>query len=325
MKAEGVFILAPGKVEVREVDIREPAAGEVQVRTLANGICMGEVVQWTGVYRPTYPRLLGHEGIGEVARLGPGVAGVAEGDIVTFWDDPRFSGRPSFGWQTYLNVPADWLVRYEQPVNDPCVMFAEPAACAATGLCTYEIVPGDRVCLIGAGYMGLLNVQGLAHSPIAELVVADLLPRNLELAAAFGATETIQVGTPEGNRRLEELREHKFDLVVEAAGAASALDTAVSLVAPGKRLSVFAWHHERRPLDMSTMHGAGITLVNSSPWSCRDRNVNMLARAVRLLERGILDQRPLVTHRWPYRRAAEALAHAAERSDGYIKGVLEFS
>lgn len=59
-------------------------------------------------------------------------------------------------------------------------------------------MPGDRVLVLGAGYMGLLNVIGLAHSPVSELVVTDIKEKNLELARSFGATHIINSGTDQG-------------------------------------------------------------------------------------------------------------------------------
>jgi threonine dehydrogenase-like Zn-dependent dehydrogenase len=62
--------------------------------------------------------------------------------------------------------------------------LAEPVECVVRAIDSYGIVPGDRVLVLGTGFMGLLNVQGLARCPLSELVVADLKPRNLELAAS---------------------------------------------------------------------------------------------------------------------------------------------
>lgn len=324
MDAQAVMLIGPGKVGLREVSVPEPRAGEVQVRSLANGICMGEVVQFAGVLQLPYPRPLGHEGIGVVSQIGTGVERLREGDYVTIWNDPRRGAKDGFPWQTVLNLPADRAVRFSAAPDDPAVMLGEPAACIATALYTYDICPGDRVLVLGAGYMGLLNVQALAHCPLAELIVTDLKPGNLDLAERFGATRTIRAGTPKGEAALEALAAEPFDLVVEAAGAEAVLQAAADYVRPGGRLSMFAWHHGSCSVNMDAWHMKGITVVNSSPWSGADHNVDKMVRGVRLLERGILDMGPLVTHRHAYTNAQEAMELAAERPDGYVKGVLTF-
>ncbi len=324
MKTRAVYFLKAGKTEVRECDVADPSAGEVQVRSLANGICMGEVVQFTGVLALPMPRVPGHEGIGVVRRLGPGVEGVREGDVVTLWNDPRLEADDGFPWQLDVNLPAGRVVKFSRMPDDPAVMLGEPAACVATALYSYHITPGDRVLLMGAGYMGLLNVQGLAHYPLSELVVTDVRRLNLDLAEAFGATEVVHAGTPAGKARLADLKARPFDLVIDAAGVPEVLQAAAGLVRPGGRVGMFAWHHGAVALDMDTLHMKGVTMLNSSPWMGADHNINMMERGVRLLERGVLDMRKLITHRHPVADVQAAMRLAADRPEGYIKGVLVF-
>jgi len=59
--AQVVFLTGPGKCEIRELDCPDPCPGQVQVRCIANGICMGEVCLFTGQEHSNYPRRLGHE------------------------------------------------------------------------------------------------------------------------------------------------------------------------------------------------------------------------------------------------------------------------
>lgn len=313
MKAQGIYMVEPGKVEVRELDVPDPGPGEVQVRCLANGICMGEVSLFLGWEPLSGPRLVGHEGVGVVTKLGPSVGGLAEGDIVTCGP-----------WASVSNYPASALCRFTSPPTDPATALAEPVACVVGALYSYDITPGDRVLLLGAGFMGLLNVQGVAHSPVKQLVVVDVKPENLELAARFGATEVLQAGTTEADERLGEIRQDPFDLVIEAAGVEATLQQAGALTRPGGRLAIFAWHHHPRTVDFGLWHVRGLRVLNSSPQISRDRNVSNMKRAVDLIERGVFDLAPLVTHRHRICEAQEAMELAAERPRGYVKGVFLF-
>ena len=313
MKAQTAYLCGPHKVEVREVDVPDPGPGEVQVRTVANGICMLEVSYYTGSEKAAEPFAAGHEGIGLVTKLGRGVQNVHEGDYVH-----------CFRWATVQNVGAGALLKFDPPPPDPAVCLAEPAVCACIALRTYGLTAGDRALLLGAGFMGLLNVQALAHSALAELVVADLKPHNLELAREFGATETIQIGTATGDARLEQLRSSPFDLVVEAAGAEQALQAAAGLTRAGGRLCIFSWHHKPRTVNFGEWHVKGLTVVNSSPSIAHDHNTNYFHRAIRLLSNGTFDMSKLVTHRHPLSQVKEAMELAAQRPPDYIKGVLTF-
>ena len=69
MKAQAVYFTAPRTLEVREVEVLDPAPNEVQVRCVANGICMAEVSTYSGA-EPHYPARAGHEGVGVVLGAG---------------------------------------------------------------------------------------------------------------------------------------------------------------------------------------------------------------------------------------------------------------
>jgi len=313
MKSYGIYFTEARKAEIREFDVPDPQPWQVQVRCVANGICMGEVNQFTGVEDPGYPRIVGHEGIGVVTKVGSGIKHLQEGDYV-----------PSLAWTSLENRDAFNVRPFRKPPADPAVVLTEPVACIVSALYSYNITPGDRVLVMGAGFMGLLNVQGLAHSPIDELVVTDVKADNLELARKYGATEVIQTGTADGDARLEELKQRPFDLVVECAGVESTIGIAPLLVRTGGRLSIFAWHHGFRPVDLGTCHIRGLALLNSAPGIGTDHNVDTFERAQRLIERGVFDLNDLVTHRHSYRDVSEAMAIAARRPREYIKGVLLF-
>ena len=309
---KAAVITAKGQVEIREMPLPDPGPGEVQVQMAANGICMFEVSVYTGV-EPIYPCNAGHEGIGRVVKVGPGVKNLREGDWV-----------PAGRWTQLENLPADGRPAFSSAPKDPALWLWEPVDCVVRALYEYDISPGDRVLLIGSGFMGLLNVQGLGRYPLAELVVADLDAAKLELAARFGATETIRAGTEEGNARLEELKGKKFDLVIEASGSEQALRMCGDLVRNGGRLALFGWQHGMRSVNMTRWHIGGLKVLNTAPAIATDRNINTMERAVRLIERGVFDLAPLVTHRHSWKDVASALDEAARRPAGYIKGVLEF-
>lgn len=316
----GIFIVEPGKIEIRDIEVPDPRHDEVQVRCVANGICMGEVSLFRGAEPLDGPRLVGHEGIGVVVKVGREVEDYKEGDWVACGKWATLynyrPAHPALGYQT--------LAKYAAPPDDPAVYIAEPASCIVSALYQYDITPADRVLVMGAGYMGLLNVQGLAAYPLSELVVTDIKPRNLELARAFGATRTIQVGTAQGDAEMSALQDEPFDLVVEAAGVEDTLQRASLYVRAAGRLAIFAWHHEPRLVDVGRWLVFGQKVLNVGPRISADHNVDNMARTVRLLENGVFDQRELVTHRHAAADIEEAMALATQRPPEYIKGVLLF-
>jgi 2-desacetyl-2-hydroxyethyl bacteriochlorophyllide A dehydrogenase len=313
VKAQSIYFLAPGKAEIREVGVSDPASDQIQVKCLANGICMAETSIFTGAEPAQFPCLVGHEGIGVVVKVGDNVENVKEGDFVCCGP-----------WSSVQNMDARRAHKFTIKPDDPAIYLTEPVSCVVTALYAYDITPGDRVLVMGAGFMGLLNVQGLAHYPLAELVVTEVKAHNLELAREFGATEVIHVGTPEGNARLEEFKSQPFDLVVEAAGVEATVQQASLFARNGGRLAIFAWHHTPRSLDLGVWHLRGLKVPNVAPNIGTDHNTSSMARAIRLLERGVFDLSQLVTHRHPASQVQEAMELSVERPQEYIKGVLIF-
>jgi threonine dehydrogenase-like Zn-dependent dehydrogenase len=313
LKASEIIFTDLRQTQIRPISITDPEPDELQVRTLANGICMFEVSLFTGAEPTGFPREVGHEGIGVVEKVGKRVQRIQPGDVVT-------CGK----WRTLQNVPAWSAHRIPRLPPDPGTFLVEPANCVVIAVRSYDIVPGDRVLVLGAGYMGLLNVQLLGRCPLSELIVVDVKPHNLELAKRFGATEVLNAATEEGKARLQALESERLDLVVEAAGAAATLSQATKLVRAGGKLGIFAWHHEPRAVDLSTWHMQGIRVMNCAPNIGRDRNEETWERAIRLLECGTFDMAPLITHRDSAANVQEAMELAAERPPVYIKGILTF-
>ncbi len=312
MNAKAVYFTEPGRAELREIDIADPGDDQVQVRCVANGICMGEVSLFTGVetHRWPLPRIVGHEGIGVVTKVGRGVTTHREGDWVVCRE-----------WATLWNRSARAAPRLARPPADPSTFLAEPCECATVALAVAGIQPGDRVAVIGAGFMGVLCLQGLARCPLAELVACDTRPAVLDIARPW-TTDTVLWNTPAAEQLMR--RRGSFDLVLECSGASPALATASALVRDGGRLMIFAWHHKPLPIDLGDWHLRGLQVINAGPAVVTDSRLDYLARAVTLMERGVFDLTPLITHRHSAVDVQQAMENAVSRPEGYIKGVLLF-
>jgi threonine dehydrogenase-like Zn-dependent dehydrogenase len=128
MKAQTVYFVQPGKAEVREEPVPDPAAGQIQVQCVANGICMAEVSLFTGAEPSKFPRVVGHEGIGIVTKAGKDARNIAEGDYVV-------CGR----WSSLMNLDAATAIKYNKLPADPALYLTEPVACIVVALYEYDI------------------------------------------------------------------------------------------------------------------------------------------------------------------------------------------
>ena len=82
MKAQTIRYVAPRQIEWLDVDVPDPAAGEVQVQNKACGICAWDLATFRNGPDAPYPAPPGHEGCGVVTKVGPNVADFKEGDNV---------------------------------------------------------------------------------------------------------------------------------------------------------------------------------------------------------------------------------------------------
>lgn len=147
MKAQETFFPQAGRAEVGEIEIPDPAPAEVQVRCVANGICMLETSVFSGAESLSTLPLPGHEGVGVVVKVGREVEGLEEGDWVL-----------CNSWRTLQHCKANrerQAMKLSEAQRDAATFLVEPAACVVTALRAYEVAPGDRVLILGAGFMGL--------------------------------------------------------------------------------------------------------------------------------------------------------------------------
>lgn len=299
------------QVELIEVPVTDPGPNEVQVEALACGICAWDVhVYKHGATGQVMP---GHEGVGRIVKVGRNVQGWTEGCRVT---------GHGLGFTERVNMQPDRLYRLPDDDRPHEQWIVEPVSCVVTGLDHCHAKAGDRIAVIGCGFMGLMLVQGLARMLLDRLIVIDLDPARLKLAQQFGASEIYNPSAPDFEQSVAQLQARQIDTVVDTTGAQAGLNLASRLLRPGGRLNLFGWNHGTAAFPGDLWHMRGITVVNSAPNSAVR---NPFPAAIRLLERGLIDLNPLITHIVPLEQYPDLLATAAARADGYIKGVVRLS
>jgi S-(hydroxymethyl)glutathione dehydrogenase/alcohol dehydrogenase len=211
-----------GNFSVRELEVGDPLAGEVQVAIRASGVCHTD---HKFLFRDIV-LILGHEGAGVVTRTGPGVTRVKEGDRVLLnWaipcgacfqcrrgaenlcenppsvPDERFllDGRPTepafrLGTMSTLTVvPERACIRIdvEIPFASACVLGCGVQTGVGTVLNVAKVRTGESVAVLGTGGVGLSVIQGARIARAGMIVGVDVNPRRLEMAKRFGATHTV--------------------------------------------------------------------------------------------------------------------------------------
>jgi alcohol dehydrogenase, propanol-preferring len=195
---------------LQEVPVPEPGRGEILVRIEATGVCHTDLhaVEGDWPVKPKPPFIPGHEGVGHVAALGPGVRGVKEGDRVGVPWLHTACGACEYcrtGWETLcrLQTTTGYSVDgtfAEYALADPAYVGhlptklefgpAAPVLCAGVtvykGLKETEVRPGEWVVVSGIGGLGHMAIQ-YAKAMGMHVAAVDVYPSKLDLARKLGA------------------------------------------------------------------------------------------------------------------------------------------
>jgi L-iditol 2-dehydrogenase len=314
MKTISVYFTDTRKLLLKEAVIGDPKEDEIQIKMLANGICMFEVHDYNN-QTDDVNRIQGHEGIAVVTKVGKSVSHLQEGDAVAGY----------LPWTQYNNVSASQTVKLLGIPKDPSIHMVEPASCSVNAIDSTNIYPGTRAVVFGAGYMGLLLVQMLARTPLAELIVIDMKRDNLDLALQYGADSVIDISTEDGLKTMASLEEDSFDFCFECTGAEKPLTTCTQLIRRGGTINIHSFHHVPRSLDVAAWHVKGVRVINSSPGvGAGYYPFRAFEAADVLMAKGKIDQTQLITHRFTLNDIEEAMNVSSARADGFIKSVLLF-
>ena len=289
---------------VVDVDLDEPKTGEVLVKMKATGVCHSDLSIINGTIRWKLPSVLGHEGAGLVEKVGEGVTQVKAGDHVVLSFVPNCGhcynceraephmcrmNKPHGGLldgtsrvsykgseisvMSFLGNMAEYCV-----VPEACVVAVDKTydfkaaalvGCGVTtgvgaAIKTAEVKPGSTVAVFGCGGVGLNVIQGARIAGASKIIAVDLSREKMEMAVAFGATDTV---APDGDAFKEVLNltngigvDYAFEVVgsgklVEACFKATRANGTTVLVGVGSADDRFSLNAMIVPFTGKTIKG----------------------------------------------------------------------
>lgn len=319
MKA--ALLYAPEDLRVEETREPTPGPGEGLVAVQAVGLCGTDYRIWKGLRRVRYPLIMGHEIVGRMAAVGPGVSRVKAGIPVAV--EPNYScgacdlcheGRRNIclkrtaigidvpgGLAQYVTVPERCLWPAPQNLTPDQMLLVEPLAVMVRAVSRGQVRSEETAAIVGAGTLGLLGLQVLRSYGARVLVVSRSHGR-LALARALGADAVCasSEADPVPIARAFSGRDG-VDLVVESAGTPQAVEQAVALARPGGRVVLVGLPHGASAIDFSPVVRREIQILGSLIY--RDE----FGEALTLLADGKIQTEPLITHRFPLAQIREAL------------------
>lgn len=305
-------LLTRNGFEIRDVDEPRVRPGEVRVRASACGVCEGDTFQYRKMTKgEKFPSELGHEGTGIVEVVGEAVTGVTVGEVVTAIDGPyaeSFVTRP----ERLAKLP---------PGIDSLWAMGEPVACVIHAAPRFGVRLGDRVAVLGCGFMGLLCLQAARLQGASELCAMDLLDWRLETAEELGVDEVLNVEGTDGQTLAKRLGE--FDVVIEAVGNQAALEMTWPLVKQHGRVVLIGYHQTNqglRTVNMERWNFKAIDVINGHVRR-DDEKVEAMRRGLALMAAGRLRVEPLVTA-YDLADIDKAFQDLLERKQGLYKVAL---
>lgn len=306
-------VLTTEGFEIQDVDTPIVGDSEVLVKTLACGICSGDVYvyQNRADFVATHNRL-GHEASGEVVAVGRDVKTVRPGDRVTSMASPAYA--------EYFVDSADRLVRLSPEMN-PISALGEAVACCVHAANRFGIKPGDKVAVAGCGFMGIVCLQLAKYQHAGFICAIDPVIERLEMSRQFGADV---IYSPNKASCAEILAVHgEFDVVIEAAGVQSAIDLCTCLVAQHGRFLLVGYHQSNngmRTVNMQQWNYKAIDVVNGHVRR-QGEKVEAMRKGMELMRQGYIRTEPLLT---PYDLddVEQAFSDLTTRTPGLFKAVL---
>jgi len=327
-----------GAGDLRLHDEPKPTAGvgESLLRVTAVGIC-GSDLHWLedasiGDATLTKPLIIGHEFAGVIesgARRGQRVA--VDPAIACETCDFCLEGNPNLcDHLTFAGHGSDdgalrefmaWPTRYLHPIPDALTdadgAVLEPLGVAIHAVDLGHLKPGMTVGVFGCGPIGLLTLQVARVAGATNIIATDKLPHRLEAARALGATFAVQAADGAENAEVLALTNGQgVHVAFEAAGENPAVETAIAVTRKGGRVilgGIPSDDHTAFTASTARRKGLTIKLVR--------RMKHAYPRAIRLAERGMVDVRSIVTHRFPITEFEQAFS-VARRREG-LKVIIE--
>lgn len=308
-------LTGPGCFELRDIPLPQIAPQQVLVRVEGCGICASNIPPFEGkpwFKYPMAPGALGHEAWGVIEEVGADVRDFAAGDRVGMLSLHAFAQFDVADASAIVRLPASMA-------NEP--FPAEPLGCALNIFKRAAVQRNDTVAIIGIGFLGALLTQ-LVTAAGARVIAISRRRFALDLARRFGAAEVIEEssGVVDSVKRLTVGK--LCDIVIECVGKQPALDLAAELTRERGRLVIAGYHQDGpRQVNMQLWNWRGLDVVNAHEREPQIYRAGMQA-AVHAVETGLLDPRPLYTHRFSFDQIGSAFGMATARPDNFVKALV---
>ncbi len=343
---EALVIHAAGDLRIETIAPTDLAVGQVRVRVRNGGICGSDLHYYQhggfGVVRVKQPMVLGHEVSGVITAVADDVQGVRTGDRIAINPshpcgqcrycqsglqnhclDMRYLGSAmrnphvQGAFRQEIVVGVAQAFKLAAHVSDAEGAMAEPLAVALHAVNRAGPLLGKRVLITGCGPIGAMMVIAARRAGAAEIVVTDVVDQPLRKGLKVGADRAINMATDSEALAAYNKDKGYFDVLLEASGNQVALRGAFDVLRARAVLVLAGLSGGDTTLPLNTVVGKEFDVRGTF------RFHEEFGVAVELLNKSLVDIKPLVSATLPFRDAGKAFALAADRSQA-MKVILDF-
>jgi len=310
-------VAGPG-LELRQVPVPEPKAGEVLIKIHKTAICGTDVhiYNWDPWAQDHIkaPMTIGHEYGGEVAALGDGVTGLKIGQRVSgeghltchkcrnchsgniqWCKDTEGVGVDRDGaFAEYLCIPQENVIKIDESIPEEIVAFFDALGNATHTALMFPLI-GEDVLITGAGPIGIMAAGICKFAGARRVVITDINDYRLDLAKKMGVDAAVNTMNEDLNKVMKDLGlVEGFDVGLEMSGNGMALQQMIGAMRNGGKISLLGISNKPVSMDMNTIIGKGLTLQG-----IYGRKMDTWHQMAYMVQGG-LDMSPIITHRFHY-------------------------
>lgn len=334
---KGMVLKAPRSLAREEVPRPAAGAGQILIRVTHSGVCGTDLKIYQGAIPVQYPRIMGHEMIGEVVE-GAGDA-FRPGDRVIV--DPQLFCGECFhcrigethlcpkgmllgrdingGFADYVSAPASHVFRLPDTVDSRTAPLIQVLTTCLHSQSLIDIAVGESVVVLGLGVTGQLHVQ-LAKARGANPVIGiTRSAAKRELARQLGADLTLPGGA-EAVRKVREVTEGGgADVVIETTGMLPVVADAIHMARSGGRILLFGiLTATEGALPFYDLYFKELTMIGGRVAKSED-----YPSSIDMVQRGIVRLDPLISNVMPLAELETAMGMLGSDSGSRMKIILE--
>lgn len=333
-------MVAPGKIEFRDVERPPLGRGQVMLATRRIGVCGSDIHVFHGKHPYTsYPVVQGHEVSGVVAEVGEGVDGFAVGDKITFapqvvcgacypcrhgmyhiCENLKVLGFQTDGTaQDFFPLPVAMVFRLPASISLEHAAMIEPIAVAVHAVLKGGDVRDRQVLVLGAGTIGNLVAQVARAFGAKAVMITDVKDYKLAKARECGIEFAINTDHTDLEQAiLEHFGSDRADLILECVGAQATINQAVRFARKGTTIVVVGVFGDKPQVDLGLVQDRELKLVGTLMYQNSDYEV-----AIDLVKSGKMQLDNLITHRFKFDQYPAAYQAIEESNGEYMKVMIE--